>query len=113
MRYTNRGAVCFGTVLWPENGEDIATRIHRAGLTALAIQSAQDKSHLGEGVDLSVKIGIGVGVVSVLHLGGVLNRMEYVAVGEPLVQAFAAEHHVRLCAVTRPTKLHPAGGSNS
>ena len=34
-----------------------------------------------------------MGKVSVLHLGGSLKRMEYVAVGEPLVQAFAAEHH--------------------
>lgn len=31
--------------------------------------------------------------VSVLHLGGVYSRMEYIAVGEPLLQAFTAEHH--------------------
>ena len=42
---------------------------------------------------LDVKVGIGVGNISVLHMGGILNRMEYVAVGEPLVQAFGAEHH--------------------
>ena len=44
-------------------------------------------------MSLSVKVGIGVGMVSILHMGGVLNRVEYVAVGEPLVQAFNAEHH--------------------
>jgi class 3 adenylate cyclase len=44
-----------------------------------------------EGVSLSVKVGIGVGRVSVLHIGGVLSRMEYLATGEPLVQAFHAE----------------------
>lgn len=26
-------------------------------------------------------------------MGGLLRRMEYVAVGEPLTQAFGAEHH--------------------
>lgn len=31
--------------------------------------------------------------VSVLHLGGVYLRMEYIAVGEPLLEAFTAEHH--------------------
>ena len=43
-----------------------------------------------QGVTLSVKIGIGIGRVSVLHLGGALGRMEYVAVGEPLVQVRCA-----------------------
>jgi hypothetical protein len=42
---------------------------------------------------LDVKVGIGVGKISVLHMGGLLKRMEYVAVGEPLTQAFGAEHH--------------------
>ena len=34
-----------------------------------------------------------MGNISVLHMGGLLQRMEYVAVGEPLIQAFNAEHH--------------------
>jgi class 3 adenylate cyclase len=59
---------------------------------ALSIQAALHAAKLEEDVSLSVKLGIGVGRVSVLHLGGSLRRMEYVAVGEPLVQAFAAEH---------------------
>ena len=44
-------------------------------------------------VSLSVKIGIGVGHVSVLYIGGVFGRMESVAVGAPLIQAFESEHH--------------------
>ena len=48
---------------------------------------------MAENVYLSVKVGIGVGMVSILHMGGVLNRVEFVPVGEPLVQAFNAEHH--------------------
>ena len=44
-------------------------------------------------MQLSVKIGIGVGMVSVIHIGGTHKRMEYLAVGDPLIQAFHAEHH--------------------
>lgn len=81
-------------VLWPDEADmPIEERVQRAGQCALEIQTNLHKAALEAGVTLSVKIGIGVGEVSVLHLGGVLQRMEYVAVGEPLVQAFAAEHH--------------------
>ena len=48
---------------------------------------------MGQGVQLSVKIGIGVGAVSVLYIGGIFGRMESVAVGAPLIQAFESEHH--------------------
>mmetsp|Transcript_9271 Transcript_9271/g.32672 ORF Transcript_9271/g.32672 Transcript_9271/m.32672 type:complete len:2305 (-) Transcript_9271:160-7074(-) len=81
-------------VLWPDV-DDLQTRARRAGQCALAIQRELHEAKFAEGVTLSVKIGIGVGRVSVLHLGGALGRMEYVAVGEPLVQAFGAEHHAK------------------
>ena len=99
-------AHCVHAVLWPDNDDDITTRIRRAGQSALTIQENLHAAELAEGVTLSVKIGIGVGMVSVLHLGGQLNRMEYVAVGEPLVQAFGAEHHVRVaCGSGRRTSV--------
>ena len=79
-------------VLWPDL-DTMEARARRAAQCALAIQEALHAAELSEGVTLSVKIGIGMGRVSVLHLGGVLNRMEYVAVGDPLVQAFNAEGH--------------------
>ena len=79
-------------VLWPEVNDDIETTVRRAAQCACAIQDQLDKSQLEEGVELSVKIGIGVGSLSVLHVGGVYGRTEYLAVGEPLVQAFHAEH---------------------
>ena len=79
-------------VLWPDLGT-MEARARRAAQCALAIQEALHAAELSEGVTLSVKIGIGLGRVSVLHLGGVLDRMEYVAVGDPLVQAFNAEGH--------------------
>lgn len=79
-------------ILWPDV-EDIPARARRAARAAVSVQQTLHAAELSDGVTLSVKIGIGVGPVSVLHLGGELRRMEYVAVGEPLVQAFAAEGH--------------------
>lgn len=68
-------------------------RVRRAAQCAFAIQDALHNCELAQEVRLSVKIGIGMGKVSVLHLGGVYRRMEYIAVGEPLLEAFTAEHH--------------------
>ena len=80
-------------VLWPDSEDSMEIRCQRAAQAAIQIQRNLDRSKLEEGVELSVKIGIGVGEVTVLHIGGACGRVEYVAVGEPLVQAFAAEHH--------------------
>ncbi|CAN0212527.1 unnamed protein product [Ectocarpus sp. 4 AP-2014] len=68
-------------------------RVRRAAQCAFAIQESLHNAELTQEVRLSVKIGIGMGQVSVLHLGGVYKRMEYIAVGEPLLEAFTAEHH--------------------
>lgn len=45
-----------------------------------------------------MKVGIGVGDIGVVHVGGTSDgkqsqRMEYIATGSPLVQAFQSEHH--------------------
>ena len=81
-------------------------RLKRAVQCAYAIQDLLNDAMMGDmtavkgdgqktDVQLSVKCGIGMGNVSVLHIGGVLGRMEYLAVGEPLLQAFQAEHHAQ------------------
>lgn len=81
-------------VLWPpDTAEPLPARVQRACQAALEVQRVCHNAHLAEGVCLSVKIGIAAGPLSLLHLGGVLQRAEYVAVGEPLAAAFAAEHH--------------------
>jgi class 3 adenylate cyclase len=81
-------------VLWPEDEADsIETRLQRATQCAVFIQQQLDQAILEDSVQLSVKIGIGVGMVSVIHIGGTHKRMEYLAVGDPLIQAFHAEHH--------------------
>jgi len=81
-------------VIWPPDEDDpVENRIRRAAQAAIAIQTKQHAMDLHEGVQLSVKIGLGVGEVAVLYLGGVFGRMESVAVGDPLIQAFESEHH--------------------
>ena len=52
-----------------------------------------------------VKIGIGFGQLSVLHLGE-RKRTEYIAVGEPLLQAFAAEKHAAAGEVCMSAQAH-------
>ena len=47
-----------------------------------------------EDISLSVKIGFGIGDINIIYVGGVFNRSEFLATGEPLIQAFEAEHHV-------------------
>lgn len=71
-------------VLWP-NTDDMNTRLLRAVQCAYAIQDLLSDSFMGnmEGVNmskqksdvqLSVKCGIGMGNVSVLHIGGACCR---------------------------------------
>ena len=80
-------------VLWPDT-DDMHTRVLRATQCAWSIQKYLNAADLDKdnNVQLSVKCGIGMGMVSVLHIGGVLNRMEYLAVGEPLLQAFQGKY---------------------
>eukprot|EP00808_Paulinella_micropora_P008539 g800.t1 len=86
-------------VIWPpdeqqhEGGGDLMTCTRRAFQCALEISRKLQNAELAEGVTLNVKIGVGIGEVKILHVGGVYDRVEYVAVGKSLVQAFASEHH--------------------
>ena len=85
-------------VLWPPSAdEDLRTLTRRAAQCGLEIKRGLQNVKLAEGITLSVKIGVGVGEVSILHVGGVFGRMEYVATDTcprgPLGQAFDAEHH--------------------
>lgn len=80
-------------VVWPPSNEPLDTLVRRATQCGLEIRASLQDAVLSHGVRLSVKIGIGAGKIGILHLGGVYNRLEYLAIGEPLVQAFNAEHH--------------------
>ncbi|CAK9060722.1 3' [Durusdinium trenchii] len=78
-------------VLWPPNeDEDLVNRTRRAAQCATRVmQLGQDLEF--DDAKLSIKIGIGVGSLSILKVGGIMDRTEYIAVGEPMMQAFAAE----------------------
>ena len=72
-------------VLWPPE-EELELTLFRAVQCALSIQEQLASANLAEGVVLDVKVGISVGHVCILHMGGMLGRMEYVAVGPPLTE---------------------------
>jgi len=64
-------------------------------------------------VPLSLTAGVFIiGNVSILHVGGVFGRMEYLATGDPLVQAFEAEHQAAKHDVwlEDSSAYHPAQG---
>lgn len=128
-------------VLWPVNeadGETLKVVAHRAVQCAMDVQKTvpelkldEFRSEKNKKLDLSFafKCGVGVGTVSIVHLGGgrlafggfaseyeegrtstkrvldprtqtststgaaIAGRREYIALGEPLKQAFASEKH--------------------
>lgn len=84
-------------IFWPENKDDtLESLLRRCIQCALRIQSHLHKAELAPGVVLSVKMGIGIGGATIAHLGGKsdgsIDRIEYIAVGPALEQAFSSEH---------------------
>jgi len=84
-------------VLWPpeytEEGElDLSLMASKAGVCTVSLQEELHGAELAEGVAFSVKVGIGIGKSCILHLGGVFSRVEYIACGDVLMQAFHSEH---------------------
>jgi class 3 adenylate cyclase len=84
-------------IFWPESKEDTMDSLLRRALQcALRIQTHLHQAQLARGVVLSVKVGVGIGEATIAHLGGESDgataRIEYVAVGPALEQAFSAEH---------------------
>ena len=75
----------------------LVVAVRRAGECALAMQARMShfsdiKTSQGR-ASLSMKVGIGLGIVLEASIGGALGRWEYVVGGDPLVQVAAAEHH--------------------
>ena len=58
--------------------------------SAMDIQAKLNDTNILEDIKFQVKIGFGVGNVSILYLGGVFNRCEFIAFGEALSQAYGA-----------------------
>ncbi|DBA05442.1 TPA: hypothetical protein N0F65_007604 [Lagenidium giganteum] len=103
-------------IFWPENKEDtLESLLRRSVQCALRIQEHLHKAELAPGVVLSVKMGIGIGGATIAHLGGESDgstaRMEYVAVGPALEQAFNSEHQAEagdvICSPEAWKLVHP------
>jgi class 3 adenylate cyclase/tetratricopeptide (TPR) repeat protein len=75
---------------YAQPGEDLAAVTGRAVRCALALQAELHDYQNGEGLSLSLKLGIGTGDFVLLHVGGVLDRWEFLVSGPAFVQAFTA-----------------------
>jgi ABC-type oligopeptide transport system substrate-binding subunit/class 3 adenylate cyclase len=85
--------------LWPTEGggegdgdEDLATVTRRAAQCSLVVQQHLHAYEAMDGVYLSLRLALGAGEVTVIHLGGVFGRWDFVVTGEPFTQAWEAEH---------------------
>ncbi|CAI2376171.1 unnamed protein product [Moneuplotes crassus] len=83
-------------VVWPrdvDNPDDDLVSVSRKAIKcAIDIQAELNGKQIMKNISsLSVKLGIGVGDCSLLHVGGVFKRAEYFCVGEALSQALSSE----------------------
>jgi class 3 adenylate cyclase len=76
---------------WPAIDEDLAVSTRRAGQAALAVRAALHDYDAGNGVRLSLRLGVGAGEVLALHVGGVGGRWQLLLSGAPLLQVSGAE----------------------
>jgi predicted ATPase/class 3 adenylate cyclase len=76
---------------WPAIDEDLAVSTRRAGHAALAVRAALHDYDAGNGVRLSLRLGVGAGEVMALHVGGVGGRWRLLLSGAPLLQVSLAE----------------------
>jgi class 3 adenylate cyclase/tetratricopeptide (TPR) repeat protein len=86
--------------VWPANDEAVGLQapalqlaVRRAAQCALAIQSQAGGQ--AQEIQLTLRIGIGVGEVVTAHLGGQRNRWELVVAGDPLVQMSMAKQQAQ------------------
>jgi class 3 adenylate cyclase len=77
-------------VVWPPNAR-LEESCQRAIQCALDIQGKLNNQEISPNKRLSVKIGIGVGDCTILVVGGVFQRFEYLSVGDALAQACESE----------------------
>jgi class 3 adenylate cyclase len=76
---------------WPAIDEDLAVSTRRVGQAALAVRAALHDYDAGDGVRLSLRLGVGAGEVMALHVGGVGGRWRLLLSGAPLLQVSRAE----------------------
>ena len=75
---------------YPESDGGIAELTSRAARCALEVQNELRDYQSGEGLPLSLKLGVGTGEFVFLHVGGIRDRWEFLVFGPAFVQAFMA-----------------------
>ena len=77
--------------VWPSsNSMDLRETSHEAARCALSLQTDLSGYETDMGTKLAIKIGIGTGDFTALHLGGEFDRWELLITGLAFVQSFAA-----------------------
>ena len=80
------------TVVWRADANDpdsLRTMTRRAAQCAIAIQ-ADVRGYTAHGHALSLRVAVGSGSLSIIHVGGEFNRWEFAIAGEPLHQVGTA-----------------------
>lgn len=72
---------------------DLKSMACRAAECALLIQEELHGAELAKDVTFSVKVGISCETATIMHLGGLCNRVEYTACGQALLDAFECESY--------------------
>ena len=80
--------------IWPADGDRSGVTVW-AARCGLAMQQSLHGREFADRIHLSVRIAVGLGQVSVAHLGGVRGRWELVVGGPAVVQTCAAEQLAR------------------
>lgn len=79
--------------LWPAQSlPQLAEATHRAGQCGLSVQQQLNAYEVSPGIQLSLKLTLGAGTISAMHVGGVFNRWEFLVTGEPLTRVAAVGH---------------------
>ncbi len=72
-------------VVWTAENENLLPeKILKAALCGLHIQEKLFQFPVGEGIRLSVRVGISCGKIYTMHVGGAFNRWEFVTLGQAL-----------------------------
>ena len=79
--------------LW--HSQDLGDATQRVAECSLAIQQSLDGYTAEQDSQLSLRIGIAAGKISVVHVGGVYGRWEFLIAGEALAQVSMAVHRAQ------------------
>jgi class 3 adenylate cyclase/tetratricopeptide (TPR) repeat protein len=85
--------------VWLASDDDLSLATHRAAECGLIIQSYAQTFVPPEGVNLTLKICLDAGEITIAHVGGLRNRWDYTVSGPPLAQISRLFHHAPLSGV--------------